>query len=236
MYRVIKTFTIILLLLAPIKAYGAYQYTVTYTADGNVVSTQRVIEGDDAKEPNAPEVDGKEFQSWSNDGKNIKRNMTIKAIYKSNSDNDNKTSSSSSSPYGANKEEIVTRSLNPAAALVEANKSGGSYTTATDSNDSTENDDDGLPPPSASTDVTERSIDEVESGAVTESDSKRDSRVDKNTVKIEHKNDPKVMTVTPIEHKESNGIGYKDMLTFIMVGMVTLIVSTVIIVYYTTRN
>ena len=53
------------------------EYTVTYTADGETVSTEQVAYGNDATLPSVPAKDGF-VGKWDSDGKNI----TISAVYK----------------------------------------------------------------------------------------------------------------------------------------------------------
>lgn len=58
-------------------------YTVTYIADGKVVSTQRVGYGKDAQAPAIPEKDGYKQTApvWDKDGKNITDDVIITAVY-----------------------------------------------------------------------------------------------------------------------------------------------------------
>ena len=56
------------------------EYTVTYMADGEPVSTEQVGYGKDAALPAVPQKDGY-VGKWDNDGKNITEDRTISAIY-----------------------------------------------------------------------------------------------------------------------------------------------------------
>lgn len=56
------------------------EYTVTYMADGEPVSTEQVGYGKDAALPAVPAKDGY-VGKWDNDGKNITEDRTISAVY-----------------------------------------------------------------------------------------------------------------------------------------------------------
>jgi len=56
------------------------EYTVTYLADGQPVSTEKVEYGKDATLPAVPEKDGY-VGKWDSDGKNIAGDTTISAVY-----------------------------------------------------------------------------------------------------------------------------------------------------------
>lgn len=55
-------------------------YTVTYVADGQTLSTETVGHGKDATLPAVPAKDGY-TGAWDSDGKNITENTTIRAVY-----------------------------------------------------------------------------------------------------------------------------------------------------------
>ena len=56
------------------------EYTITYMADGEPVSTEKVEHGKDATLPTVPAKDGY-VGKWDSDGKNITEDKTIKAVY-----------------------------------------------------------------------------------------------------------------------------------------------------------
>ena len=56
------------------------EYTVTYTVDGNPISTETVEHGKDALLTDLPAKDGY-VGKWDSDGKNITENTTITAVY-----------------------------------------------------------------------------------------------------------------------------------------------------------
>ncbi len=60
--------------------WKAMEYTVTYMADGQTVSTEKVDYGKDATLPAVPHKDGY-VGKWNSDGKNIAGDTTISAIY-----------------------------------------------------------------------------------------------------------------------------------------------------------
>lgn len=58
------------------------EYTVTFLdKDGNVIEAQKVKEGEAAKAPNAPKVEGYEFIGWDGDFTNVTKDLTIRAKY-----------------------------------------------------------------------------------------------------------------------------------------------------------
>ena len=59
-------------------------YTVTYKADGEIVSTQTVGHGKDATSPTVPAKNGYTGK-WDHDGKNVTSNLIINAVYTENS-------------------------------------------------------------------------------------------------------------------------------------------------------
>lgn len=62
-------------------------FTVTfYDADGKVLSTQQIEEGDDAVPPNAPAKPGYAFTSWSAAYEEIESDVDLEAIYTANTD------------------------------------------------------------------------------------------------------------------------------------------------------
>ena len=60
--------------------WKAVEHTVTYMADGETVSTEKVAHGRDATLPAVPPKDGYTGK-WDNDGKNITEDRTISAVY-----------------------------------------------------------------------------------------------------------------------------------------------------------
>ena len=60
--------------------WKSVEYEVTFTADGQLVSTEKVAYGKDAALPAIPEKDGCAGK-WDSDGKNITGNTTITAVY-----------------------------------------------------------------------------------------------------------------------------------------------------------
>jgi len=56
-------------------------YTVTFLADGSVISTQEVEEGSAATAPEAPAKDGYTFTGWDKDFSNVTSNLTVNAVY-----------------------------------------------------------------------------------------------------------------------------------------------------------
>ena len=56
------------------------EYTVTYTADGNPISTETVEHGKDATLPAVPHKDG-HVGKWDSDGKNITEDRVVSAVY-----------------------------------------------------------------------------------------------------------------------------------------------------------
>ena len=85
MRRLMSLFLAVILLLSVSAVVMAAEdtYTVTYVADGEVVSTQEVAQGKDAV---APEIPGKFGYTqiapqWDKDGKNITEDTTIIAVY-----------------------------------------------------------------------------------------------------------------------------------------------------------
>lgn len=57
------------------------EYTVTFLADGQVVSEQKVHKNESAQIPNAPKIAGKEFAKWDTSASNITEDTLIYAIY-----------------------------------------------------------------------------------------------------------------------------------------------------------
>jgi hypothetical protein len=66
--------------------YTPNVYTVKYVADGEVVSTQTIVHGDDAVPPQIPGKTGcdQTAPTWDHDGKNITTDLTIQAEYTPN--------------------------------------------------------------------------------------------------------------------------------------------------------
>ena len=57
------------------------EYTVTFIADGQVVSEQKVKQNTNAKIPDAPKIAGKEFVRWDTSAANITEDKEIYAVY-----------------------------------------------------------------------------------------------------------------------------------------------------------
>lgn len=75
-------FCLVMVLPATVNA-AEDTHTVTYVADGEVVSTQEVAHGEDATAPQIPEKTGytQIAPNWDHDGKNITADTTITAVY-----------------------------------------------------------------------------------------------------------------------------------------------------------
>lgn len=75
-------FCLVMVLPATVNA-AEDTHTVTYVADGEVVSTQEVVHGMDATAPQIPEKTGytQIAPYWDHDGKNITADTTITAVY-----------------------------------------------------------------------------------------------------------------------------------------------------------
>ena len=75
-------FCLVMVLPATVNA-AEDTHTVTYVADGEVVSTQEVAHGMDATAPQIPEKTGytQIAPYWDHDGKNITADTTITAVY-----------------------------------------------------------------------------------------------------------------------------------------------------------
>ena len=56
-------------------------FTVTFIANGKVISTQKVKGGESAVAPDAPDLDGCIFKMWDKKFTNVRSNITIQAIY-----------------------------------------------------------------------------------------------------------------------------------------------------------
>lgn len=61
--------------------YERPKYTVEFEAEGVVVSSQEVYEGEDAIVPNGPDKEGYDFVGWSKTTTRIERNTTVSAVY-----------------------------------------------------------------------------------------------------------------------------------------------------------
>lgn len=156
-------FSIILLLCYDAEAFAAYQYVVRYEVANKIVSTQYIVEGEDAQEPEAPTVEGKIFKCWSNDGKNVKRNMTIKAIFQRETSAD--TANGNDNDTNTSEQLVDTSGQDAASALISSSKNSGvDYGGDNTTKDDTKPENEGDLPPIFSTDNTERSIEEVEGG------------------------------------------------------------------------
>ncbi len=60
----------------------AKTYTVTFVdKDGKEISKVEVKEGEDAKAPTAPKVEGFKFTGWDKEFTNVKSDLTVKALY-----------------------------------------------------------------------------------------------------------------------------------------------------------
>lgn len=57
------------------------EYTVTFIADGQVVSEQKVQKNESAQIPDAPKIGGKEFVKWDTSAANITEDTMIYAVY-----------------------------------------------------------------------------------------------------------------------------------------------------------
>lgn len=57
------------------------EYTVTFLADGQVISEQMVRKNESASIPDVPKIEGKEFVKWDASASNITENTLIYAIY-----------------------------------------------------------------------------------------------------------------------------------------------------------
>lgn len=58
-----------------------HKYTVTFWVDDEIISTQVIYEGRNAKAPDNPIKEGYEFMGWDQDFKKVTQNLTIKANF-----------------------------------------------------------------------------------------------------------------------------------------------------------
>ena len=225
---------VILSLFTPIEVFGAYQYTIVYKAEGKVISTQYIQEGEDAEEPEPPEIEGKIFKCWSSKATGVKRNMVIKAIY-------TREGSESSDTEGSQDE--VTNSYqgavtgSPADALVAATRGGSGYIDSIEEGNEEDVEEEELPVPGMSTDNTERSIEEVEdpegyAKKVAEEKAKVKTKREGNKAEFKEKSTPKTIEIEPIKIEKDVDTSYKYKLMCGGIGAVTLLVCAVILVYY----